>query len=169
MMRAIRLAFQLTLGFCFTQSTPAQGPVLPKPNKGPTGPQRPNIILIVADDLGYGDLGSYGQQYTKTPFLDLLAAEGVRFTQAYAGAPIGSASRASLMTGLHTGHSYIRGNKNVPLRTSDITIAEMLRHAWNFGLYYPPLICVTSGSAKSCWSFFKRVFVEIKRVISWCR
>ena len=65
---------------------------------------KPNIIFLFADDLGYGDLGSYGQQYIKTPFLDLLAAEGIRFTQAYAGAPIGSASRASLMTGLHTGH-----------------------------------------------------------------
>ncbi|MDP7010077.1 MAG: arylsulfatase [Verrucomicrobiota bacterium] len=143
MTRAIILVFQLTLGLCLTQSSLAQGPVLPKPNKGPTGPQRPNIILIVADDLGYGDLGSYGQKYIKTPFLDLLAAEGIRFTHAYAGAPIGSASRASLMTGLHTGHSYIRGNKNIPLRTSDITIAEILRQAryktlafgkWGLGL-----------------------------------
>ena len=125
----IRTALVSLFGFCFAHNILAQGPVLPKPNKGPAGPQRPNIIMIVADDLGYGDLGSYGQQYIKTPFLDLLAAEGIRFTHAYAGAPIGSASRASLMTGLHTGHSYIRGNKNIPLRTSDITIAEMLRQA----------------------------------------
>ena len=143
MTRAIHFVFQLALVLVLSQSTMAQGPVLPKPSKKPTGPMRPNIILIVADDLGYGDLGSYGQQYIKTPFLDLLAAEGIRFTQAYAGAPIGSASRASLMTGLHTGHSYIRGNKNIPLRTSDITIAEMLRQAryktlafgkWGLGL-----------------------------------
>ena len=111
MIRVIHFVYQLTFVLFFTQSAVAQGPVLPKPNKKPTGPMRPNIILIVADDLGFGDLGSYGQQYIKTPHLDLLAAEGIRFTQAYAGAPIGSASRASLMTGLHTGHSYIRGNK----------------------------------------------------------
>ena len=92
MTKVIRFVFPLVFGFCLSQNALAQGPVLPKPNKGPTGPQRPNIILIVADDLGYGDLGSYGQQYIKTPFLDLLAAEGIRFTQAYAGAPIGSAS-----------------------------------------------------------------------------
>jgi arylsulfatase A-like enzyme len=140
MMSRLRFAFPLV--FCVA-SVWAQGPVLPKANKGPKGPQRPNIILIVADDLGYGDLGSYGQQYIKTPFLDQMAGEGLRFTQAYAGAPIGSASRASLMTGLHTGHSYIRGNKNIPLRAKDITIAEVLRQAryktlafgkWGLGL-----------------------------------
>ncbi|HRO71490.1 MAG TPA: sulfatase-like hydrolase/transferase, partial [Chitinophagaceae bacterium] len=70
----------------------------------------PNIIYIYADDLGYGELGSYGQQKIKTPQLDRLAKEGVRFTQHYAGAPVCAPSRAMLMTGKHAGHSYIRGN-----------------------------------------------------------
>src|SRR5690606_24989755 len=70
----------------------------------------PNIIYIYADELGYGELGSYGQQKIKTPQLDRLAEEGIRFTQHYAGAPVCAPSRAMLMTGKHAGHSYIRGN-----------------------------------------------------------
>ena len=72
--------------------------------------RRPNIILIVADDLGYGDLGSYGQSKVRTPALDQLAAEGIRFTDFYAGSTVCAPSRASLLTGLHTGHSPIREN-----------------------------------------------------------
>ena len=71
---------------------------------------RPNILLIIADDLGYGDLGSYGQTKIKTPNIDALADSGVRFTQHYAGSTVCGPSRASLLTGLHTGHSPIRGN-----------------------------------------------------------
>lgn len=70
----------------------------------------PNIIYIYADDLGYGELGCYGQQKIKTPNLDRMAKEGIRFTQHYAGAPVCAPSRAMLMTGKHAGHSYIRGN-----------------------------------------------------------
>ncbi|OEK01503.1 N-acetylgalactosamine-6-sulfatase [Roseivirga sp. 4D4] len=70
----------------------------------------PNIILIVADDLGYGELGSYGQKIIETPHLDALAAGGMRFTQFYAGSPVCAPSRYVLMTGMHTGHSFIRGN-----------------------------------------------------------
>lgn len=70
----------------------------------------PNIIYIYADDLGYGELGSYGQQKIKTPHLDLLAKEGMRFTQHYTGAPVCAPARTMLMTGKHGGHSYIRGN-----------------------------------------------------------
>ena len=66
------------------------------------GPSSPNIILIMADDLGWGELGSYGQPLIKTPHLDRMAAEGMRFTQAYAGSSIGDASRGSLFTGKHT-------------------------------------------------------------------
>jgi arylsulfatase A-like enzyme len=73
-------------------------------------PQRPNIILIVADDLGYGDIGSYGQSKVRTPVLDQLAAEGIRFTDFYAGSTVCAPSRASLLTGLHTGHSPVREN-----------------------------------------------------------
>jgi arylsulfatase A len=75
--------------------------------------QRPNIILIVADDLGYGDLGCYGQQQIKTPHLDAMARGGMRFTRFYTGTSVCAPSRASLMTGLHTGHTAIRGNKSV--------------------------------------------------------
>lgn len=71
---------------------------------------KPNIILIVADDLGYGELGSYGQKIIQTPHLDALAAGGMRFTQFYAGSPVCAPSRYVLMTGMHTGHSFIRGN-----------------------------------------------------------
>lgn len=89
----------------------------------------PSIVLIVADDLGYGDLGCYGQTTIKTPNLDRLAAEGMKFTQAYAGNTVCAPSRCSLMTGKHTGHSRIRSNAQVPLEPDDVTIAEALRTA----------------------------------------
>lgn len=72
---------------------------------------KPNIIFILCDDLGYGDLACYGQKYIETPNLDRMAAEGMRFTQAYAGSPVSAPSRASLMTGQHSGHSKVRGNR----------------------------------------------------------
>ncbi|MBO5864452.1 MAG: arylsulfatase [Bacteroidaceae bacterium] len=73
--------------------------------------QKPNIIYIMCDDLGYADVGCYGQQYISTPNLDRMAAEGMRFTQAYAGSPVSAPSRACFMTGQHTGHTKVRGNK----------------------------------------------------------
>ena len=73
--------------------------------------QRPNIIYIMCDDMGYGDLGCYGQQLISTPNLDRMAAEGMRFTQAYAGSPVSAPSRACFMTGQHTGHVHVRGNR----------------------------------------------------------
>ena len=73
--------------------------------------ERPNIIFILCDDMGYGDLGCYGQQYIQTPNIDKLANEGIRFTQAYAGSPVSAPSRACLMTGQHSGHCAVRGNK----------------------------------------------------------
>lgn len=73
--------------------------------------QRPNIVFILCDDMGYGDLACYGQPYIDTPNIDRLAAQGMRFTQAYAGSPVSAPSRASLMTGQHTGHCEVRGNK----------------------------------------------------------
>ncbi len=72
--------------------------------------QQPNIIFILCDDMGYGDLGCYGQKYIQTPNLDRMAAEGMQFMQAYAGSPVSAPSRASLMTGQHTGHTHVRGN-----------------------------------------------------------
>ena len=90
---------------------------------------KPNIIFILADDLGYGELGCYGQKRIKTPNLDRLAAEGVRFTQCYAGSPVCAPSRATLMTGRHTGHVSIRGNALVPLAANETTVAEVLKGA----------------------------------------
>jgi len=91
--------------------------------------KRPNIIFILADDLGYGDLGCFGQQTIQTPNIDQLAAEGMRFTDHYAGSTVCAPSRCCLMTGLHTGHALVRGNANVPLRPSDVTVAELLKQA----------------------------------------
>ena len=72
---------------------------------------KPNILFILCDDMGYGDLGCYGQPFIRTPHLDAMASEGMRFTQAYAGSPVSAPSRASFMTGQHTGHCEVRGNK----------------------------------------------------------
>ena len=87
----------------------------------------PNIIIILADDLGYGELGSYGQTKIKTPNLDRLAAEGMRFTDAYAGNTVCAPSRSALMTGKHSGHGRVRSNVQVPLTTEDITLAMLLK------------------------------------------
>jgi arylsulfatase A len=98
--------------------------------QSPSG--RPNIILILADDLGYGDLGCYGQQKIHTPNIDALANKGIRFTQFYAGSTVCAPSRASLMTGMHTGHTPVRGNKGMlpegqtPLPDSVVTFATLL-------------------------------------------
>ena len=95
----------------------------------------PNVIFILADDLGYGDLGSYGQRVIKTPNLDRMAAQGLKFTQFYAGATVCAPSRSVLMTGQHTGHTHVRGNAPGPdmtaqsLRDSDVTVAEVLKSA----------------------------------------
>lgn len=90
---------------------------------------KPNIVLILADDLGYGDVGCFGQRRIKTPNIDRLAAEGLRFTNCYAGSTVCAPSRCALMTGLHTGHCRIRGNAQVPLEPDDVTVAELLKGA----------------------------------------
>lgn len=98
---------------------------------------KPNIIFLLADDMGYGELGSYGQKTIKTPFLDKLVSKGMRFTDFYAGTSVCSPSRAVLMTGLHTGHVTIRGNRGningewgrIPLKKSEKTIGEVLQVA----------------------------------------
>jgi len=109
------------------------------------GLTRPNIIFIMADDLGYADLGCYGQKLIHTPSIDRMAAEGMRFTQCYAGSTVCAPSRSVLMTGRHTGHTRVRGNfgkqggvlvldngppqRRVPLQPEDTTIAEVLKQA----------------------------------------
>ncbi len=94
-----------------------------------TPPGAPNIILIQADDLGYGDLSVYGQSQFATPNLDRLAREGTRFTQYYSGSTVCAPSRAALMTGQHTGHGWIRGNGDIPLRPEDVTVGMALSAA----------------------------------------
>jgi arylsulfatase A-like enzyme len=89
--------------------------------------RKPNIIFILADDLGYGDLGCYGQEKIKTPNLDRMAAQGMRFTQAYAGSTVCAPSRCALMTGKHTGHARIRGNADVPLEKQDTVVSMLLK------------------------------------------
>jgi arylsulfatase A-like enzyme len=91
---------------------------------------KPNIVYIMADDLGYGELGCYGQTKIKTPHLDQMAREGTRFTDFYAGSTVCAPSRCALMTGKHTGHAYVRANgSDYNLPASEITVAEVLRRA----------------------------------------
>ena len=82
-------------------------------NKKSSQPKRPNVVFIIADDLGYCDLSCYGQEKFRTPNIDKLAQEGLRFTQCYSGTTVSAPSRSSLITGLHTGHTPIRGNKEI--------------------------------------------------------
>ncbi|SEG00627.1 arylsulfatase [Sphingobacterium lactis] len=97
--------------------------------------KKPNIILILADDLGYGDLSAYGQEKFSTPNIDRIAAKGMLFTDFYAGAPVCAPSRAALLQGQHTGHTYIRGNKEIqpegqePLAADVQTFAQLLQQA----------------------------------------
>jgi arylsulfatase A len=108
----------------------------------------PNLVLVVADDLGYGELGCYGQGKIRTPHLDRMAAEGIRFTGYYAGGPICATSRCSLLTGFHIGHCRVRENPpsgpgtDLPLLPEDLTFGEVLQAAdyrtgligkWGFG------------------------------------
>jgi arylsulfatase A-like enzyme len=110
-----------------------------------TSTRKPNIIFIMADDLGWGDVGCYGQTKIKTPHIDNLAHEGLRFTNCYAGGAVCAPSRSVLMTGQHLGHTRVRGNggkvggvevtdngglqRRVPLEAEDITVAELLKKA----------------------------------------
>ncbi|MFH1719959.1 MAG: arylsulfatase, partial [Planctomycetota bacterium] len=110
-----------------------------------SGKRKPNIIYILADDLGYGDLGCYGQERIKTPNLDRMAAEGMRFTQHYAGSTVCAPSRCSLMTGKHTGHCTVRGNVDVLMGPDEVTVAKILKQAGYFtgcigkwGIGHPP-------------------------------
>ena len=105
------------------------------PVKAQQQPAAPNIVFILADDLGYGDLSAYGQKKFSTPHIDQLAKQGMRFTQFYAGTSVCAPSRASLITGLHTGHTFIRGNKEIepegqqPIADTVITLMEVLKKA----------------------------------------
>ncbi|QKZ14686.1 arylsulfatase [Spirosoma sp. KUDC1026] len=142
----VTIAFLAIAGSFLTGSVPRQ-----------TAPARPNIIYIYADDLGYGELGCYGQQKIRTPNLDQIAREGMRFTQHYSSAPVCAPARCMLLTGKHAGHSYIRGNYELgdfpdsleggqmPLYPAAFTIGRMLQQSgyktacigkWGLGMAY---------------------------------
>lgn len=105
----------------------------PSASRDEHGARPPNVIVILADDLGVGELGCYGQTKIRTPNVDALARGGLRFTQYYAGAPLCAPSRCALLTGRHAGHGWIRDNKELepegqePLRAEEVTLAELLR------------------------------------------
>ena len=108
---------------------------------------RPNIIFILADDMGYGDAGCYGQKTLATPNIDRMAAEGMRFTRHYAGCTVCAPSRCVLMTGLHTGHCRVRGNGPGAIPDTDLTVPKLLKNAgyttagigkYGLGLPLPP-------------------------------
>lgn len=115
----------LLLVFVTTGKTPAQDQV----KSGPKN--QPNIIFIMADDLGIGDLGCYGQKMIGTPEIDKMAKEGMRFTQVYAGSSVCAPSRSSLITGMHNGHNRLRDNvpHGVFLQPDDLTVGEILKQA----------------------------------------
>jgi arylsulfatase A-like enzyme len=114
-------------------------------------PSRPNIIFVLSDDLAMGDVGAYGQKLIKTPHLDRMAREGTRYTQAYCGTSVCAPSRASLITGLHSGHCPIRANWEIapgegqlPLPAETLTVAQVLKQAgyatacmgkWGMGMF----------------------------------
>ena len=119
-------------------------------NEEPAENQTPNIIYIIADDLGYGDLGSFGQQHIQTPNLDRMAEEGMKFTQHYAGSTVCAPSRSVLMTGFHSGRTQIRGNREqlpigqYPLMYGTVTLSNLLQERGyatgafgKWGLGYP--------------------------------
>jgi arylsulfatase A-like enzyme len=117
----------------------------------------PNVIYIYADDMGYGELGCYGQQKIRTPYLDRMAREGMRFTDHYTSTPVCAPARCMLMTGKHGGHTYIHGNYEMggfadsleggqmPLPEGSFTIAKLMQQAgyatgaigkWGMGQHY---------------------------------
>lgn len=131
----------------------------------PSLPEKPNIIFILSDDLAQGDLGCYGQKLIQTPRLDRMAAEGVKFTQGYCGTSVCAPSRASLMTGLHSGHSPIRGNWEIasgegqyPLPDQQVLVSEILKSRgyatactgkWGMGMFN-----TTGSPLKQGFDFF---------------
>lgn len=129
-MTCSRRDFIKLAGLSFMAASCRNAPIAAEPEAPP-----PNIIYILTDDLGYGDLGCYGQERIKTPNIDRMAAEGMRFTDHYAGCTVCAPSRCVLMTGLHTGHAYIRGNKETkpmgqePLPADTVTVAKLMKEA----------------------------------------
>ncbi len=123
---ALALAGTALAGTLFVPSAPAEAKAQAKQA------QKPNIIWIMVDDMGYGDLGAYGQEKIATPHLDRMAAQGTKFTSMYAGSTVCAPSRSVLMTGYHVGHATVRGNGDKTVQTlkpDDVTVPEMLKTA----------------------------------------
>ncbi|QDT83674.1 arylsulfatase [Gimesia chilikensis] len=124
-MQTLARLLLITAALCFLSSAPVRSFAV--------APEKPNIIFIMADDLGYGDLGCYGQKKIQTPRIDQMAADGMKFTQMYAGSTVCAPSRCVLMTGRHMGHTRVRGNtwvkENQSLKDKDFTVAELLKKA----------------------------------------
>ncbi len=127
-------------------------------------PAKPNIVFVLADDLGYGDLSCYGQSKFQTPNIDRLAAEGMRFTQVYAGDTVCAPSRCSLMTGLHTGHAQVRGNREVkpegqvPMQAGTVTVPTELRRAGYVSGLFGKWGLGAPGSASDPTAFFDEFY-----------
>lgn len=124
----LRSIISTLLAFSLFRNTQLCAMAPPPPSMSDTSISQPNIVLIVADDLGYGDPGCYGQKRIHTPCIDKMAEEGMRCTHFYAGAPVSAPSRATLMTGLHSGHCTVDRNAspNLPLGADERTCADVL-------------------------------------------
>ena len=114
----------------FLASAAAGAAALALTRDASAAPDRPNIVFVIVDDMGYYDLGCYGSKTIQTPHIDRMAAEGMRFTDAYSGATVCAPARSTLMTGTHMGHTSVRGNSGgIPLLAADVTVAEVLKQA----------------------------------------
>ncbi|WP_266202374.1 arylsulfatase [Pontibacter kalidii] len=145
---SIFILLVLAISSCRTAAPETEGTIAAKPN----------IVFILADDLGYGDIEPYGQRNIKTPHLQKMAEQGRLYTQFYAGSTVCAPSRAALMTGQHTGHTYIRGNGEVPMRATEATLPKLLQQSgyttgmvgkWGLGLEGS-----TGVPEKQGWDFF---------------
>src|SRR5436305_2105131 len=137
------LALLLVVAAAGAHATATSAASAPEPRRPstPDTPKPPNIVFILADDQGWGDLGCYGNKLLRTPNVDRLATQGTRFTDCYSGSAVCAPTRCALMTGLHTGHARRRDNEAwgardtfqgrplVPLEAGDVTVAEVLKKA----------------------------------------
>ena len=141
------------------------------PALGQTASSRPNIVYILMDDLGFGDIGCYGQEKIETPHIDQLRQEGMRFTQHYTGSPVSAPARCVLMTGMHSGHAQIRYNNEMayrgaindhdsmfvhkelegqyPLKANTMTIGRMMQNAGYTTVVLRPLMVVAGDHANN--------------------